>query len=487
MVVALRWAYPTYLAASAPASASLVEHSTEESASRGGAAIEFSGLRRIPIPLVFYAPTKRLAVPINRNRVAGFIDDLLLEHTDLRVVLVDDQTVDDCIDNPSPPTKGRMTCLVEAARADYVPYDRAGKLQDWARAIRVHPTSGIAAHDRAALERAPPAQRGNGEADKPDDVERRFMIVVAMVRLSEQEDRLVTFLVDTDHALEHGIHAARLRGAYGGAHMEALEAYIVEHAVMAQSDPALVGSEADVQAAFRRFFAEDHRLVEVFRRARHWWAFGRAEFSTDVEGVNILLDHRPVGLTLRGLNRLTRLVPGSHRLQFEHPDFVPLTMVIEVESDRTTSVAIALARRPNVEAQIGRQATLWGGLALTVGGTAFALWQLARTPSTRVLCLHGAQGDSSCGGSAEFLRAGQPANPGPVDDPNGSGIMLAPFGLGVASGGLAMASGTLLLGDDTEFPWVQIASGVTVGVATYLLSALLNGQNAIDASYRARP
>ncbi|MCB9655591.1 MAG: hypothetical protein H6729_15825 [Deltaproteobacteria bacterium] len=457
MVVALHVAHPAYATPSTPAQALrpvLLPAGEIHATPSTGAVVEFAGLRRVPIPLVFYAPTKRLAVSINRNRVAGFIDDLLLEHTDLRVVLVDEQTVDDCVDNPSPPTKGRMTCLVEAARPDYVPHDRAGRLKD-------------------------------ADAMGREDAERRLMIVVAMARLSEHEDRLVTFLVDTDNALEHGIHAARLRGEYGGAHMEELESYIVEHAVMAQSEPALVTSEADVQAAFHDFFQKDRRLVEVLRRARHWWSFAQAEFSTDVEGVNILLDYRPVGLTLRGLNRLTRLVPGPHRLEFEHPDFLPLTMVIEAESDRTTAVDVALVRRPNVGAEMGRQVTLWGGVALAVGGTAFALAQLAARPSTRVVCLHSAQGDSSCGGSAEFLRAGQPSDPGPIDSPNGSGIMLAPLGLGVASGGLAMASSTLLLGDDTEFPWVQMTAGVVVGVATYLLSAALNGQNAIDASYRA--
>ena len=64
------------------------------------------------------------------------------------------------------------------------------------------------------------------------------------------------------------------------------------------------------------------------------------------------------------------------------------------------------------------------------------------------------------------------------------GIALAPLGYSMAGAGATWALTTAIVNEDDTMPWIEIASGAVVFLASFLISTALDGVNPVKMQMR---
>ncbi|MBK6689018.1 MAG: hypothetical protein IPG45_31410 [Deltaproteobacteria bacterium] len=203
--------------------------------------------------------------------------------------------------------------------------------------------------------------------------------------------------------------------------------------------------EESVQHAFRR----------SFERAGAWQVYGRLEIGSPVAGLSVMVDGRPVGVTVAGTLRLDNVEVGPRRLAFESVDYVPIHQTIVVSPGDTQQVALDPVKIRNLTRS--RSLTiLAGGLTTTAG---IGLLGFAELDDVRPRS-----------GRGEYLRFGSPPN-----GRNGEGPAIVPLGLALITAGITWAVGTWLFGEEEEAPIEQWVIGLIAGGSLYVNLMLLEG------------
>ena len=388
---------------------------------------------RVPFAFLLGTPTGEVG-RTSSSELIRIVSNLARRYTDFDVQILDTTLMGEC--------RGRLGCLTLKARRDYQRSQLLGARGD-ALPYREH-------------------VRRMREAGV---LYPRYLLVVSNVTLSGEADRMSAVLVNTDLALGFLHDAPRAASDWE----DAAEARINSGAVVSEPARAQVATPEEAEAFLETLFTGAFR--GAFEGTGNWEPYGTIEITTTLSGAGILLDDKPLGSTQAGLTRLEKVPPGVHTLSLEHPDHLPFTAEVRVRPREATAVTPELAHRPDARSDLPRQVTLWSGVALTVAGTALAVYGATRPePGLRTACFDAP--DSGCQSGRRFVSFGY--DPGQASSAperiNPSGIMVAPLGYSLAGAGAAWGLGALLTEQDT-LPWIPWAVGVVVGAAAYGLSA----------------
>jgi hypothetical protein len=199
-----------------------------------------------------------------------------------------------------------------------------------------------------------------------------------------------------------------------------------------------------------------------------------------VSGAGVSIDGTAIGTTRAGVTRVLTVPAAKHSIRFEHPGYDPYETEVTVDRGKAAQLRVELLPSGSPVSSAFRQALLWGGGALAVAGAVIAGVAIGTADgNVKTYCPTIGDMETSCGGS-QFTRIGgyRPGNaPTFEDEVNTGSVLFAPLGYSIAVTGLTWSLGTLFLGDDDDFPWIQLVTGIALGGASYGLSALLEGDD----------
>lgn len=374
---------------------------------------------RVPFGLIFSVPTGRLAT-ITRSELIRIVSDILRRDTSFNLVSFDPNAMSAC--------RGRLGCMSLRVRGEF-----------------------------------------EGERRQRDEASHlRYLLVLSGAELDDGTDRLSAVLVDTDRALEV---LDRTDRSQPDAEARA-EAQINRGSVVAAPARRRITSASDARAFLADLFTEGFR--PAFEKSGTWRPYGALHVQTDISGIAIKMDGRPIGTTQAGgVTRIQRVRAGRRTLALTHPEYLPFETTIVVVARQTAEIAASLVRRDDSGNDVPRTATLWAGVAGAAAGIGLLAYALA-TPngSSSLLCL---ENDPSCEGGREFISFGYDASKADTDPNavNPSGLLVAPLGYSLAGAGLTWSLGALLSSRDRT-PWIAILAGLGVGLLSYGLSAAIS-------------
>lgn len=413
---------------------------------------------RVPMALIVLTPTGKIG-EYSSNGIVGAAAPVLEENTNLQLEDVGRTGKD------VNPCKGRLVCFVETVRSDYDPArsdlhadDNPKQLKPWSEVRRV---------------------LNNAKETPP-----RFLAVLSSTRQADGRDRLSGVLIDTDAALDF-IHRANDRKERTDPKKEEeLEDRIAQYAVRASPAPSNVSKIEEIDRALYKMFTEDFR--PAFEEGKNWAPYGSIEIESDQPNMAILFDggNDPIGLTRAGKTTIGRVPPGDHTLRLTKPEFLLMEQGVSVERGQVAKVTMNPVREAKTGVRATRQVVFWTGIATGVAGAAVLALSIQRASDSRysVICLSSAANDD-CDGTGEFLEAGGPPMPGwgdSITTGKASGLPLAPLGYSLMAGGAAWALTTAFLNDDDTMPWIEIAAGAVVFLASFFTSYYVDGQNAVS-------
>lgn len=119
-------------------------------------------------------------------------------------------------------------------------------------------------------------------------------------------------------------------------------------------------------------------------------------------------------------------------------------------------------------------ATIWSGVGLMIAGATIATvsWLAPDRVAYYSICRHGPCAQQF---EPEFKTACDVTSSNAGCAKKG-GLLVLPLGYSLIGAGATWALGSSLVGED-DVPWMPLVLGVAVGVASYALSAALNGSN----------
>lgn len=373
---------------------------------------------------------------VNTSRLIQLADAALKTNTNLTADPLPQESVADC--------KGRLSCIVLRVRGDYREDD-------------------VRASHRSFREYAR-ARRERRERDV------RYIAILTNLPQAGVADRLSAVLIEADRVLEE-LHDHSTPGESD----DEREARLLETAVVARAQPALLKNETEARAFIDRLFSEE--LRNAFEVGGNWQPYGAIEIAELPEGTAIILDGGAIGVSRAGTVRITGVTAGQRVVLLDNPRFEPHEIRADVRPERTVTLEPVLEPRTGVLPRITRSAAVWTGAAMFAGGVAITAFSLVASNSATQACLVSGTdpGQGDCGGR-EFLRSGSGTVSDPFqDDPNPGALLLAPLGYSLAAGGGILSLGTLFGVDEDEYPLWPAVIGLGTGALIYGLSAALDG------------
>ena len=379
-------------------------------------------------PLAFLLVTPSGAASRARSSaVIASVSELLEDHTDFDVQLVDADRVADC--------GGRLACLVRAVRPDY---DRSRLIEPGGR-MRPFSDHQAWVQDRRV---AVPT----------------VLFVLSSIALPDG-DRLIPQWIDTDAALAIDHNADRS----GPDWRREVEAQVRERALSTRLPSHLASSEEDAVRFLNGLITRELRS-ELEARG-HWEPFAEVWLVGTPNGVTVGVDGRTVGTTRSDGVRLTQIRPGAHRIELRGPRVEPWSQRLELRAGATEIV------EPDVrilkDRHEGRTALLWSGVALGAAGLAVSVFALTESDDTVIYC------SDTCGTRFRSLDESR-ETPRFGSQTGGGGFLTGPLGYSMLLSGGALSLGSLWIGNDDEFPWVALVGGLALGATAYGVSAALD-------------
>jgi hypothetical protein len=389
---------------------------------------------RVPLAFLLNTPTGEVA-KASSSDIIRIVSDYLKEHTNFSLQVNDTNIATEC--------KGRVTCLVLQVRTDY---NRMALLKDEGGVI--------------------PYSEYLAELARKKQPHPRYLLVLSNVTVEGHADRLSALLIDTDIALDR-FHSAPRQGDWE----REVESRINESAVVAGPTRGEVKSPDEARRFLENLISQE--LSRPFEETKNWEPYGSIELATPHAGVSISLDGVSIGTTHAGKTTVARVTPGTRKLTLEHPDFRLYTSEVNVERQKAATVEVDLVRSGSSGGAIARKVTIWSGAALGAAGIGFIVFAIARQhPDLMTGCFKDAA--SSCRTAAQFQTFGYDPSK-TTGQVNPAGLMAAPLGYSLVGTGVIWSLGTLFFGDDAEIPWLQLGVGLAFGLASYGVSAVLNG------------
>jgi hypothetical protein len=395
---------------------------------------------RKPLAFLLITPSGNVA-NTSSSDIIRIVSELFAKHTDFQPNIVDPASVSEC--------KGQLGCMVQQVRSDYQ------------RAVYLLPNGTVAPFDEH-LE----------YLKKKKIVYPTYLLVLSNLTLDES-DRLSITMIDTDIALEYFHEALRDREGWE----RSTEARISEYALIGKPIERELKSEAAAQGFLEDWFNTE--LRRHFSDSGNWEPFGSIEIESTIVGAGISIDGSAIGTTAAGVTRVLNVTAAKHALKFEHPGHDTYETEVAVERGKAAKVRVDLMQRGDPISYAFRQGLLWGGGAIALAGAAAAIAAAVLADgSVKTYCATIEGMETNCGSARFTTTAYKPGRaPTFMDEVNSGSVLFAPLGYSIAVTGLAWSLGTLFLGDDDDFPWIQLVAGVALGGISYGLSALLNPDN----------
>jgi hypothetical protein len=226
-----------------------------------------------------------------------------------------------------------------------------------------------------------------------------------------------------------------------------LEAAVNERGLIAPEERRQIETQEDVQLFLEGLL--EHAWRPGLERLGHWEPYGVIEVSTNQPEAVLRVDESSLGSAKEGLNRIERVRGGSRKLSLQLADFPPFEQTIDVKPGSTTVVEASFQSRVGTNSA-ARTVVFWTGIGSAAIGGALLI---VRETSVReaYVCVPAA----GCDGDAFEARG------------------LLAIGTGLAAGGATMALTTLLFGDDSTLPWLQVALGIGIGVLAGVVTTAL--------------
>lgn len=218
-------------------------------------------------------------------------------------------------------------------------------------------------------------------------------------------------------------------------------------------------------------------LRDDLEESGHFRPYGEIELESETADLVIDLDGRVIGTT-SGEHTLIREVSAGERvLSLRRADGWSTSRRIQVTRGGTTWVEM---EDPPSSTHPARPVVWVGGFVMAAAGlTLLGITAASTSGDLQSACLQRGPSDSRCGALGTFTHAYEGPDAAPTTNPaavNPSGLLMAPLGVGLASGGLATSLGTLLLGDEADFPWPQVLVGLATAGLVYGMGAALDAR-----------
>ena len=224
-----------------------------------------------------------------------------------------------------------------------------------------------------------------------------------------------------------------------------LELHVLERAVVASTERTTVGSMEDLRRLVGSFVRE--ALAPRAAAAGQWGRSGVVRLSSNVAPLTLELD----GLFKKEVPslsaRLTAVPAGTRTFSLHAAEYEKLEVQLRVNAGEEADLRVHLLHTPTVGMRV-RSGLYWGGVGATVAGIAAVSTGLILSEPKSV-CLVSHIGLCS---------------------PLGPGKPFVSAGAGLFVGGLSAWLGAAFFGEEYEWPWIGIASGVVLGVGSGLLS-----------------
>jgi hypothetical protein len=422
---------------------------------------------RVPLALHIIAPTKDV-LGVSFNTIDGQVDRILArdEATDLRPKLLTEEYTN--VDQSCTTRSDKLTCYVERVW-DYDPASPKIRYEE-------HGSYLLASELLAALKKDNPRPPSS------------FLAVITAVKQADGSARLTALLVDTESAIQ-AVHEAVKDGKYQTKRDE-LENTIAQYSVKRTAPPKKIASgdvkmvEAKMDEYLEELFTVEFR--PAFEEKGHWGPYGRIELQGAQAGLEIEIDDRKIGATKSTRTLIGTVLPGDREIKLSLPGYIEDKKHVKVEKQQTSVLVMHLQKQPDEIATTLNRTVFWSGVALAAIGTAVTTFALvkASNPGYHVVCLSKDGSTNGCG-SSEWLNFNAPTKDAPLsltDNPNGSGLPIAPLGYSLAGAGVAWAVTTALFADDETYPFIEVGVGIAVFLASFILSTELNGKNCVGNS-----
>jgi hypothetical protein len=281
----------------------------------------------------------------------------------------------------------------------------------------------------------------------------RFLLVASVLAQGER-DLLSLALLD----LAAAQRARALEDAATVAADELVEQRILDSALVVPESRRELSRSGDARAALEELFLEQARpaLGEV----GVWRPHGTLSILGLRETLQLELDGHALGAVGPGPVELQELLPGMRRIELWAGGQRVHARSARVERGQTTLVRFDAARAADPGGASHRWTLLAAGAAAVAGAALIGATALD-DPGPTLRCFE----REDCG--RRFVRIG--------DEPSAlsRALPVAPFGLGLIGGGLVAGLGALIEDGGDEVPWISIAAGVGVGLATTALGLAL--------------
>lgn len=296
----------------------------------------------------------------------------------------------------------------------------------------------------------------------------RYLLVLNLQRAGSS-DRASLIFLDLDEA------GTVLADPSDEADAEAKEQRIFELALT--PEPSVLSPEED--GAVDRFW-EDLVLRDLrtrLERSSHFRPYGEIELIAEASDLMIDLDGRVIGTTRGGAMTVREILPGERTIAVRRADGWSSSHRVTI----TRGGSVRVETEPPPSAVHPARAVVWvsGFVLAAAGATVLGITAANASDGLGAACLQRSSGDLACPSAGTLTSAYAGVDAAPTTDPNvvnPSGLLMAPLGLGLAAGGLAAALGTLLVGDDSDFPWPQVLVGLGTAGLVYGVGVALDAR-----------
>lgn len=413
---------------------------------------ELKASDRVPFRFVFFSPTGAVGAT-TQSGVTAAVARAVEENTDLRVTLLEDQKVDQCVESAG--ARGRLTCLVEESSGAWNEL-RKGK--------------------EGLSDRHWPQIR---DALRASSDHARYVLVLSASRL-ERGDRVAALLIDIEAALEF-VYRIRREGAPSSEAFAEVEDKISRHAVIARPEPAEVRDTEETERYIERLVEQD--LRDAFEAAGRWRPFGTLMVEVDQsDPFQVELDGVSLGATVDGAAKLIDVRPGERTVTLENADYEAYQATVTVETGKTARLTAQPIKKPSAAATYVRPVVIWTGAAAAAAGVGLVIASMV-LPSDRSDGCVKAVDATPCEGSREFRRLNQTMSLDPFVNPNDGSVPIAPLGYSLIGLGATWLTGPLLFGGEDRIPWIDAIVGAAVFGAAFGISIAADGTNAICTKY----
>lgn len=231
-----------------------------------------------------------------------------------------------------------------------------------------------------------------------------------------------------------------------------------------------VRTSSEAAVLLERVVLED--LREYLEREGELAPWGEIRVRVDAADVGVNLDGRAIGATQelgQGV-RIVRVTPGERKLRFVREGFEAFETSVEVTRGQVASLEVSLLREAGIAGTVRAITGVTGGAAMAAG-IGLVIFALAADRSS--MCIT-ARADVSCPAGGGFKAFGNP-QPFPATE----GPLIGPLGYSLLGAGATWVASSLWLGDTSEVPWLGIAVGVVLGVASYAVSEAATARGAL--------